>query len=81
MSAYMPEGIRNSVCGGGHSKKVFMFKGVALYAGPSLRQVLLNNNEATVDISGQFSDIEYQVRVSSRARPLEGLADYISYIV
>ena len=56
--------------GGDHSKKVsFIFKGIALHAGPSLRQVLLNNNEATVDTSGQFFDIEYQVRVLSRVRP------------
>ena len=32
------------VCrGGDHSKKIFMFKGIALYADPSLRQVQLNN--------------------------------------
>ena len=49
--------------GGDHSKKVFMFKGIALYADPSLRQVQLIDSDATVDILGQFSDTEYQVRV------------------
>ena len=63
------------VCrGGDHSKKIFMFKGIALYADPSLRQVQLITSDATVDIMGQFSDIKYQVRVF-RARPL-GLADF-----
>ena len=61
--------------GGDHSKKVFMFKGIALYADPSLRQVQLIDSDATVDILGQFSDTEYQVRVFFRARPL-GLADF-----
>ena len=51
-----------------------MFKGIALYADPSLRQVQLITSDATVDILGQFSDIKYQVRVF-RARPL-GLADF-----
>ena len=49
--------------GGDHSKKVFMFKGIALYADPSLRQVQLIDSDATVDILGQFSDTKYQVRV------------------
>ena len=53
-----------------------MFKGIALYADPSLRQVQLITSDATVDILGQFSDIKYQVRVF-RARPL-GLADSLS---